>query len=207
MKTYFVCIALSLLLAACSGSSVKDTLGISRSAPDEFRVVARPPLSVPPQFNLRPPSSSAESPIVTPADKQAQSIVLGVPGDNSGNRFTLQPADTAVTPVTAGEWHSKNKPVGSSAESQLLKNAGAERADPAVRQVLVEEKIPAAEKEEEAPWWQIWDDSGKKEPLVNAKGESDRIKQNTDQGKPITEGETPQTKGKDTGVLGNIFGY
>lgn len=191
------------MLSACSGSSVKDTLGISRSAPDEFRVVSRPPLSVPPQFNLRPPGNAADSPILKSADKEAQSLVLGASDD--GNTFTLQPADTAVIPVKAGKEKPKN--AASPAESVLLQKAGAGQADPTVRQRLAEDRAPAAEAEEEAPWWQIWSDKDKKEPMVNAKGEAERIKQNAKEGKPVTEGETPEVKGKDTGVLGKVFGY
>ena len=41
-----------LALAACSGNDVSDTLGLQKSAPDEFVVVSRPPLVVPPPVSL-----------------------------------------------------------------------------------------------------------------------------------------------------------
>lgn len=187
-------------LSACSGGSVKDTLGISRSAPDEFRVVARPPLSVPPQFNLRPPGTGEASPIITPADKEARALVLGAPAAESANTFRLQPETApAASPAQAPA-------ADNSAESVLLRKAGAAQADTSIRRKLIEEKASVVMQEEEDPWWQILPDTSK-EPMVNAKGEAERIKQNSAQGKPVTEGETPEIKGKDTGVLGKIFGY
>ncbi len=43
------------LLAACSGT-VQQKLGLERRVPDEFQVVRRAPLTVPPDFTLRPPT-------------------------------------------------------------------------------------------------------------------------------------------------------
>ena len=43
----------ALALSACDGGSVANTLGMNIEAPDEFTVVSRPPLSLPPEFNLR----------------------------------------------------------------------------------------------------------------------------------------------------------
>ena len=42
------------IVVSCSGN-VQDSLGLRRSAPNEFRVVSNPPLSLPPEFSLRPP--------------------------------------------------------------------------------------------------------------------------------------------------------
>ena len=39
-------------LAGCSGFD--DALGLSKTSPDEFEVVVRPPLTMPPDFNLDP---------------------------------------------------------------------------------------------------------------------------------------------------------
>lgn len=40
------------LLSACG--LTRDDLGVEKSAPDEMLVVSRAPLSVPPEFGLRP---------------------------------------------------------------------------------------------------------------------------------------------------------
>ena len=45
-------------LAGCSGS-VQESLGLGKRQPDEFQVVRRAPLVLPPDFNLRPPEPGA----------------------------------------------------------------------------------------------------------------------------------------------------
>lgn len=179
---------LLLALSACSGNTVKETLGIDRSAPDEFRVVSRPPLSVPPEFSLRPPMVSGDVPASANTTRQAESIVLGDEAAAQSKPLPVEPK--------------------SSAEAQLLRNAGADQSDPNVRRALVEEKIIKEQAREDESWWQTMSIlPDKKEPLVDAKAESSRIKKNEEEGKPVTEGETPQTKERDTGVLGRILGY
>ncbi len=77
-----------------------------------------------------------------------------------------------------------------------------------MRNQMVEEKITTQEKEEGSSWWNFTPASpATKETQVNAKDEAERIRKNEEQGKPITEGETPVVKDKDTGILGRIFGY
>lgn len=46
-------IALVFGLCACS-TATKDKLGLTKKAPNEFMVAPRPPLSLPPEYNLRP---------------------------------------------------------------------------------------------------------------------------------------------------------
>ena len=50
------------LLAGCSSDSLTRTFGFTRDAPDEFSVTTRAPLSMPPQFSLRPPRPGAPRP-------------------------------------------------------------------------------------------------------------------------------------------------
>ncbi len=52
MKKIVIILAVTALLGACSG--MKKTLGIEKEAPDEFMVMSRAPLSLPPEYNLRP---------------------------------------------------------------------------------------------------------------------------------------------------------
>ncbi|HEY1837037.1 MAG: DUF3035 domain-containing protein [Rhizomicrobium sp.] len=48
---------LSLSLAGCE--AIRNAAGISKEAPDEFAVVTKAPLVVPPDYNLRPPRPGA----------------------------------------------------------------------------------------------------------------------------------------------------
>jgi hypothetical protein len=181
----------ALALTACSGNTVKDTLGLNRSAPDEFRVVSRPPLSIPPQFTLRAPANTDVSPNELSASQKAQSLVTS---STSPSKSTKKDA-----PATS-----------SNAESQFLKNAGVNNANPMVRDELVEERFTKQEKEEESgsSWWNVFSSSDdKKDPLVDAKKEAERLKKNESEGQPVTKGETPETKARDTGALGKLLGY
>lgn len=46
-------VAMTAALSACSNLT-KEKLGLSNKAPNEFMVTTRPPLSLPPEYDLRP---------------------------------------------------------------------------------------------------------------------------------------------------------
>ena len=97
------------ILSACSG--VKETLGMERSAPDEFAVVERAPLTVPPSFDLVAPQPGAKRPQDNTTNT-AKGLVLG--------------SQSSAPKVTSG----------SRAEQSLLNKVGANTADPTIRQQL-----------------------------------------------------------------------
>lgn len=203
MKKQFVCILTGLLLVGCDGD-VKESLGLKREAPDEFRVVSRPPLSVPPDFRLRPPSSS---PGVggKSATSEAAGLVLGEQGARQTQSLEeLQQqgtADTAVGVVTEGELETPG-------EARFMKNAGAGKADPKIRDKIFEETM-VQPKEEESFIDRLIpgkDDKKEKQPVVDAAGEKERIEKNQEAGKPVTEGDTPVVEKKKGGILNEVFG-
>ena len=55
-------VSLPLLVGGCS--NIRETLGLSKQSPDEFKVVSRAPLSMPPDYNLKPPTPGAPRPHV-----------------------------------------------------------------------------------------------------------------------------------------------
>ncbi len=176
----FTCAATSLLLSACGGATVKETLGIDQRAPDEFRVVSRPPLSVPPQFDLRAPSLDERD---SQTRDQAQAIVLST---------------DKAKPTTTGS---------SSAEQLFLQKAGANEADPTIKQKLTEQKIQQQIDKEEKSWWdRISFSEEHKEPVVKAEDEAGRIKKNKEEGKPVTEGAVPETSSGVISTLEHWFG-
>lgn len=60
-----------VLSAACASS------GGSGGVPDEFRVVKKAPLSVPPEYSLRPPEQGVVRPIEVSRDAQNQIVAFG----------------------------------------------------------------------------------------------------------------------------------
>jgi hypothetical protein len=88
-----------LQLGGCSKGTVQDALGMSKRAPDEFAVVRRAPLIVPPDYDLRPPEPGAPRPNVGRTADQAR-VAL------TGNQAEPSPAAQALagaTPPTAGQ--------------------------------------------------------------------------------------------------------
>src|SRR3954466_6697375 len=66
----------ALALAACSGDELTRTFGLTRDAPDEFTVTTRAPLSMPPDFSLRPPRPGAPRPQEQSEREQAQEALV-----------------------------------------------------------------------------------------------------------------------------------
>ena len=55
-------VAAGSLLSACSGEEIERDFGMTRTAPDEFTVTTRAPLSMPPDASLAPPTPGADRP-------------------------------------------------------------------------------------------------------------------------------------------------
>ena len=80
------CACASLLLPGCT--DFRRALGMDRVGPDEFMVESRAPLTIPPEFDLRPPQPGAPRPQeVTAADKARRVIDTAGPGE-PGKRAT-----------------------------------------------------------------------------------------------------------------------
>jgi hypothetical protein len=67
------CLVAGMLLSACS--NWKQSLGIEPTPPDEFAVESRAPLTIPPDFNLRPPAPGTPRPQETSLTSKAQGVV------------------------------------------------------------------------------------------------------------------------------------
>jgi len=68
-----VCVAGALLLSACT--DFKRSIGLEKTSPDEFAVESRAPLTIPPDFDLRPPQPGAPRPQEKTADQQARQVI------------------------------------------------------------------------------------------------------------------------------------
>jgi hypothetical protein len=62
-----------LLLLGCG--DFKRTLGIEKTSPDEFAVESRAPLTIPPDFDLRPPQPGASRPQEKSTNQQARQVI------------------------------------------------------------------------------------------------------------------------------------
>jgi hypothetical protein len=84
-----------MLLAGC-GEDTRKALGMGKNPPDEFQVVGRAPLSMPPDYKLRPPVPGAARPQEVSPNANAKAIVLGGTAQPQG-----QPQDASDNPQTA----------------------------------------------------------------------------------------------------------
>ena len=96
--TAFAClVAAAALVSGCS--NWKQTLGIEPTSPDEFAVESRAPLTIPPDFNLRPPAPGAARPQEVSAASKAQGVIdnasPGAPGQQAAGQLRYQGANLA----------------------------------------------------------------------------------------------------------------
>src|SRR5579864_3661690 len=74
------CLSASLLLAGCG--NFRQIVGLDQVGPDEFAVESRAPLTIPPEFDLRPPQPGAPRPQeASSADKARKVIDTAGPGE------------------------------------------------------------------------------------------------------------------------------
>ncbi|MGB2207688.1 MAG: DUF3035 domain-containing protein [Parvibaculales bacterium] len=67
------------LIALCAPVLAACGLGYNKNPPDEFNVVRRAPLILPPEFNLRPPSNNQTAPVTKQGAELARLLVLPAP--------------------------------------------------------------------------------------------------------------------------------
>ncbi|WP_313453151.1 DUF3035 domain-containing protein [Brevundimonas sp.] len=113
-------LAASAALAVSACGSLKQGIGLTKVVPDEFVTVSTAPLTVPPEYGLRPPAPGQPRPQELAPESAARQILLG--------------QRQAVT-RTAGE-------------QVLVAQAGAEQADPLARYVVDDEFGDIAHKDE-----------------------------------------------------------
>lgn len=168
-RTCTLLLALALCLALPGCQDAKKELGIGRQSPDEFMVVKRAPLTLPPDYDLRPPSSDSAPPAALAAN-QAKSQLLG----------------TTDAPAEKG-----------SADTALLAKMGAENASPDIRNTIDKDNgylaLQNKKLVDKLVFWQEDDGSDAAAPtsVVNAQEEADRIKKNQEEGKPLNTGNVP----------------
>lgn len=178
-QSFLVAAACALWLGGC-GTPVGDVLGFERSSttgPDEFAVVTRAPLTLPPDYGLRPPSENAEDLNQTSPRSSARSAILGE------KLSAREQQRLAQARIQQGQ---------SPSEVALLSEANALNSDPAVR-ALLEEESDAIAQESDTFVNQImfWKEIGEPGATVDATEEARRLQENANLGLPVTEGETP----------------
>ena len=75
-RTLTISLLSGVLLICSACSDFRRAIGTEKSSPDEFEVVVRPPLSLPPQFGARPSGEETTSAAVAASTAKDRSTVL-----------------------------------------------------------------------------------------------------------------------------------
>ena len=152
-------------LAGCNSAS--KALGMTKVTPDEFRVVTKAPLVLPPDYSLRPPAPGEPRPQELQPESAARQALLG----------------------------ARQAEVRSEGEKLLASKAGGDKADPLIRYVVDDEFGAISHKDKGfADWVMFWrkgkpsaqpavltaDQAGAAQPApIDAAAESQRIQKLT----------------------------
>jgi hypothetical protein len=185
-KIVAVGVAALLLLGGCD--RVRETVGLTKRAPDEFTIITKAPLVLPPDFSLRPPQPGAQRPQETaPRTRARQAMIKAARGGGTGA------APAGGTGVSGGE-------------SAILKHAGATGADSSIRKTINRETTQLAEQDNSfTDRILFWQDKLPYGSTLDADKEAKRIRENAAAGRSVTEGETPVIKRRKRGWLEGIF--
>jgi hypothetical protein len=165
-------------LTACDGA--REALGIDKQSPDEFAVVTRAPLSMPPDFGLRPPRPGVQRPQETQVKDSARSLLT-----------------KSSTPQESGL---------SRGEAAFLAKAGATNPDPNIRREIDRESSLLASEDDRfidtIMFWQAKPEPG---TPVDPTAESRRLRENAALGKAPTTGRSPTIEREPKGWLEGLI--
>lgn len=174
-------LALGFSLSACQAA--RDSLGLTKKPPDEFNVVTRAPLAMPPSLDVLPePQPGKQRPQELQPEEQAMAVLLGG-----------QPEVTdQASPV----------------ETMLMANAEADAAEPDIRETIdIEHQKFLTEHSfyEQLQFWREHPDVT--EVVIDPKAEKQRLQNNAALGLPANEGnfEGVIIEPEEKGLLEGIF--
>jgi hypothetical protein len=116
-RTLFALLGLLLLTTGCG--SMGKALGTGKNPPDEFAITTKAPLTVPPDYALRPPRPGETRPEEKSTSDRARELMIG---------------DATAQPPSRGEL-------------ALIQNAGAIDVDQNIRAILAAENGGRADKD------------------------------------------------------------
>lgn len=176
--------ALPYLLASCS--QTREAFGLEKMAPDEYQVVTRAPLAMPPDYGLRAPVPGAQRPQETQTSQAARNILMQA---SAGAQRDGAPAPRGL----------------SQGETALLGQAKALNADSSIRTVIDRETSVLAEADksfiDSLLFWQ------QKEPpgvIIDPQQEQRRLQEASAVGE-APQGAPPVIERRQKGWLEGIF--
>jgi hypothetical protein len=158
---------LPLVLTGCGSDDISRTFGMSRDSPDEFTVTTRAPLSMPPNYALRPPRPGEARPQELSERQEAEAVLApqaALANDQSGNTSPGQEALLAAAGPAAP----------ANIRRRVDSDAAIEQTDRGFTDRLM-----------------FWHTPQDKAEVVDPQREAQRLRQNSALGQSPTAGDTP----------------
>jgi hypothetical protein len=171
-----------VLLNGCGDTSLSRTFGLVRDTPDEFTVVTRAPLSMPPDFTLRPPLPGAARP-QEQSDRSLAESALVPESALGGTRAGMSPGQAALVRDTGG---AAPADIRQRVDQEARLNTG---DDGFVDRLL------------------YWRKQDSQKAVVDPGQEAKRLQQNAALGQSPVVGETPIIRDKKTGWFQSLFSW
>lgn len=150
----------TLSLAGCQ--DLRRAVGWDKVIPDEFAVVSRAPLAVPPDYSLRPPRLGAQRAQETAPVDQARQTVFRA---SDQPQASLPPAASARSP----------------GEGELLQKAGAADAPNNIRELVNQDATQAQPVDEsfvdKLLFWRSADKTGPTDDVIDPEKEAERLRE------------------------------
>ena len=174
-------VSLAFVLGACE--NVKDQLGLNKNSPDEFSVLTRAPLTLPPDYKLRPPDPGAVRPQEVSVQEQVKAALYNASPEGTGD----------VPTATVGE-------------SALLNLAGSSAQQSDIRAVINRDNAIFAEEEgnfiDALIFWRDPQVSG---TIVDPSKEDQRLQEAEATGEAPNAGETAVIERRKQGIFEGLF--
>jgi len=176
------------LLGACGES--RSIVGLNKQSPNEFEVITRAPLSLPPNYSLRVPAPGKQRPQEKTIRSAARDDIV-----QSGREY--KQIETLS---------KKDKKTTSPGEAALLSRAEALDADNSIREKISSESNAMIKANKDLfDKLLFWKKAEKPGVVIDQIQEAKRIREARAKGKLINEGEVPSIKRKKRGFLEGIF--
>jgi hypothetical protein len=187
-------------LTACGNSEgVTRAFGLTRDAPDEFQVTTRAPLSMPPDFTLRPPQPGVTRPQEQSQRRQAEATLspqvelgddpLGNPPPAGNGRGGANA--NAANGLTTGQ-RALVDAAGPSAPADIRRKLGAEAS--------LDDRGPSFT--DRLLFWRPTPQPG---VVVDPQREAQRLRENAALGRSVEAGDTPIIQRKKDTLFDSLF--
>ncbi len=191
-RTLAISVALLAVLGACS--NVKESMGLNKRAPDEFSVVTKAPLILPPDYNLRPPKPGARRPTELAPVSEARAAVFG----NGAGGTKKRQVSTQQMVLDALKQSGNPSAPKSAGEIAMLGQAGADPAQASIRSTIRLETTGVSDKPKSLAdrllFWKT--DPTESGQVLDAGKEAARLKKLAGDGRPASDTPAPVIRRK-----------